>query len=140
MSKLNAETNKKYLGFLQEVYANTINESKLHTTELLDKHRVNGRVKSVMVGRGILRKIKKPEGIYYKWNTREPDIRMANAIRVKVNDIIYEKRLARLSTQEQVITKDESVTTTKSVVKTAKVETRKSREVSILWGLVKVKY
>lgn len=140
MSKLNAETNKKYLGFLQEVYANTINESKLRTTELLEKHRVNGRVKTVMVSRGILRKIKKQDGIYYKWNTREPDMRMANAIRVKVNDIIYEAKHARLSTQEQVITKDESVTTTKSVVKTAKVETRKSREVSILWGLVKVKY
>lgn len=140
MSKLNAETNKKYLGFLQEVCANTINESKLRTTELLEKHRVNGRVKTVMVSRGILRKIKKQDGIYYKWNTREPDMRMANAIRVKVNDIIYEAKHARLSTQEQVITKDESVTTTKSVVKTAKVETRKSREVSILWGLVKVKY
>jgi hypothetical protein len=140
MSKLNAETNKKYLGFLQEVYANTINESKLRTTELLEKHRVNGRVKTVMVSRGILRKIKKQDGIYYKWNTREPDMRMANAIRVKVNDIIYEAKHARLSTQEQVVTKGQSVTTTKSVVKTAKVETRKSREVSILWGLVKVKY
>jgi hypothetical protein len=140
MSKLNAETNKKYLGFLQEVYANTINESKLHTTELLDKHRVNGRVKSVMVSRGILRKIKKPEGIYYKWNTREPDIRMANAIRVKVNDLIRDARHMKLSNQTQVVTKDESITTTKSIVKTAKVEARKSREVSILWGLVKVKY
>ncbi len=140
MSKLNGETNKKYLGFLQEVYANTINEGKLRTTELLEKHRVNGRVKTVMVSRGILRKIKKQDGIYYKWNTREPDMRMANAIRVKVNDIIYEAKHARLSAQEQVITKDESVTTTKSVVKTAKVETRKSREVSILWGLIKIKY
>ena len=140
MSKLNGETNKKYLGFLQEVCANTINESKLRTTELLEKHRVNGRVKTVMVSRGILRKIKKQDGIYYKWNTREPDMRMANAIRVKVNDIIYEAKHARLSAQEQVITKDESVTTTKSVVKTAKVETRKSREVSILWGLIKIKY
>lgn len=140
MSNRSAETNKKYLRFLQEVHANTINEGKLRTTQLLEKHRVNGLVKTVMVSRGILRKIKKQGGIYYKWNTREPDIRMANAIRVTVNDIIYETRHARLSTQKQVVTKDQSITTTKSVVKTAKVETRKSREVSILWGLVKVKY
>lgn len=141
------KTNEKYLNFLTDVYSSASNDGKFKMRAILSKYKMSGRVSSILMDRGIIKKYKSAEtGIMYRWNTRQPDIRMANAVRKALNEETYSNKL-RLDAERN----NKTVAVKKTEVKSKKVEVNRrkptpkkevvtNKEFSFMWGLIKIKY
>jgi hypothetical protein len=131
MREITQERVDRNLRFLEDVYKLSNKKfTKITQSEVVLKHKVSCQCFVILARLGWLEKKGDKISSLYKWKTSIPNPQMARMLIIEAS-LYRSKKLANLKSINN-----------KKIVRTKKVisEIKTKKEVSILWGLIKIKY
>lgn len=136
-----SKTNKKYLNFLQDFQNHCNSGIQFSARDIIRDHKVTTTVTNIMAHGGLIKVNGRGRTTEYKWNSKNPDIRMAMELRKRIYEN-HKKYLDDKNKPAPVIKKKAIVVASSEPRKrrTKVVEQPKTRTINILWGAFKITY
>ena len=137
------ELNLAYLEALKEMKCILDNTDKMSIDKLIQKYKLSNELSKVVVKEKlILRTGDNPKRFRYNWNTIQPNLKMANKCREKCNESCRKQKIEKspkLKKQNKTPLDVSSKQFQKINVVNEK-ESQERKELSIFWGLFKMKF